>query len=173
MRNKILMIIAMYAVIIMMSGIATADYSVKIDHSPLLISGSGDSSTLTYGDLVSGNTFYTVRTNNAAISVKACTSPCDDAVSSTSTGWVNSQSFSATAFYTSTPNLVTIHAKGSADGKVFIHINSGNSYVSGGDEDEALATARTSIPEFPTVALPVAALIGLVFFFQQRKKKEE
>lgn len=30
-----------------------------------------------------------------------------------------------------------------------------------------------AIPEFPTVALPVAAVIGLVFFFQHRKKKEE
>jgi hypothetical protein len=29
------------------------------------------------------------------------------------------------------------------------------------------------IPEFPTVALPIAAVIGLVFFFQNRKKKEE
>jgi len=29
------------------------------------------------------------------------------------------------------------------------------------------------IPEFPTVALPIAAVLGLVFFFQQRKKKEE
>jgi hypothetical protein len=31
----------------------------------------------------------------------------------------------------------------------------------------------TAIPEFPTVALPVAAVIGLVFFFQHRKRKEE
>jgi hypothetical protein len=30
-----------------------------------------------------------------------------------------------------------------------------------------------AIPEFPTVALPVAAVIGLVFFFQHRKRKEE
>ncbi|MCX9085127.1 MAG: PEF-CTERM sorting domain-containing protein [Candidatus Methanoperedens sp.] len=30
-----------------------------------------------------------------------------------------------------------------------------------------------TIPEFPTVALPIAAVIGLVFFFQNRKKKEE
>jgi len=29
------------------------------------------------------------------------------------------------------------------------------------------------IPEFPTVALPIAAVLGLVFFFQHRKKKEE
>ena len=31
----------------------------------------------------------------------------------------------------------------------------------------------TYIPEFPTVALPIAAVLGLVFFFQHRKKKEE
>ncbi len=30
-----------------------------------------------------------------------------------------------------------------------------------------------SIPEFPTVALPIASAIGLMFFFQYRKKKEE
>jgi hypothetical protein len=30
-----------------------------------------------------------------------------------------------------------------------------------------------AIPEFPAVALPVAAVIGLVFFFQHRKSKEE
>lgn len=30
-----------------------------------------------------------------------------------------------------------------------------------------------AIPEIPKVALPIAAVIGLVFFFQQRKIKEE
>ncbi|MBU4222554.1 MAG: PEF-CTERM sorting domain-containing protein [Euryarchaeota archaeon] len=30
-----------------------------------------------------------------------------------------------------------------------------------------------SIPEFPIVALPLAAVLGLVFFFQQRKIKKE
>jgi hypothetical protein len=29
------------------------------------------------------------------------------------------------------------------------------------------------IPEFPTIALPIAAVIGMVFFFQHKKKKEE
>jgi hypothetical protein len=36
-----------------------------------------------------------------------------------------------------------------------------------------LKGADLAIPEFPTVALPVAAVIGLVFFFQNKKKKEE
>ncbi len=31
----------------------------------------------------------------------------------------------------------------------------------------------TPIPEFSTVAIPIAAVLGLVFFFQHRKKKEE
>jgi hypothetical protein len=34
-------------------------------------------------------------------------------------------------------------------------------------------TGGQNIPEFPTVALPIAAVIGLVFFFQHKKKKEE
>jgi hypothetical protein len=39
--------------------------------------------------------------------------------------------------------------------------------------DDAMGTVYgTSIPEFPTVALPVAAVIGLVFLFQNKKKKE-
>lgn len=32
---------------------------------------------------------------------------------------------------------------------------------------------KTEIPEIPKVALPIAAAIGLLFFFQQRNKKEE
>jgi hypothetical protein len=35
------------------------------------------------------------------------------------------------------------------------------------------AGGGTTIPEFPTVALPIAAVIGLVFFFQYRKRTEE
>ena len=34
-------------------------------------------------------------------------------------------------------------------------------------------TPPPGIPEFPTVALPIAAVIGLVFFFQHKKKKED
>ncbi len=34
-------------------------------------------------------------------------------------------------------------------------------------------TGTTEIPEFPTVALPIAGVIGLLFFFQHKKRKEE
>jgi hypothetical protein len=129
-----------------------------------------------YGDLVSGNTFYTVRTNNPQIYVKACISQCTDYPSATSTGWVNSQTFLTSGFYTSSPGAVTIYAKGTVEGKVFVHINSGTSAVLngiGGDEDEAQATVRTLIPEFATVAVPIGATIGLMFLFYRRKNKKE
>ncbi len=35
------------------------------------------------------------------------------------------------------------------------------------------ATLGVSVPEFPTLAIPVAAVIGLVFLFQHKKRKEE
>jgi len=35
------------------------------------------------------------------------------------------------------------------------------------------ATLPVSVPEFPTIALPVAAIMGLVFLIYHRKKKEE
>lgn len=41
-----------------------------------------------------------------------------------------------------------------------------NLVISGG------CTGTTSIPEFPTVALPIAAILGLVFFFYQRKNNK-
>ena len=41
------------------------------------------------------------------------------------------------------------------------------------DADSVIRVQITPTPKFPTVALPVAAIIGLVFLFQQRKNKEE
>jgi len=43
----------------------------------------------------------------------------------------------------------------------------------GGETASASRTVKgfQVIPEFPTVALPIAAIIGLVFFFQQKKIK--
>ena len=38
-----------------------------------------------------------------------------------------------------------------------------------GHDNDHLGRCNTQIPEFPTVALPIAAVIGLVFLFQQRK----
>jgi len=39
--------------------------------------------------------------------------------------------------------------------------------------ERVMVNVNVPIPEFPTVALPIAAVIGLVFFFQHKKRKEE
>ncbi len=49
----------------------------------------------------------------------------------------------------------------------------GGSLPAGSAETDALTTAGQTIPEFATVAIPIAAVLGLVFFFQQRKNKKE
>lgn len=41
------------------------------------------------------------------------------------------------------------------------------------DDTQISGCQTTNIPEFPTVALPIAAVIGIVLIFQHRKKKEE
>ena len=46
--------------------------------------------------------------------------------------------------------------------------------VLSGDWDEASATVHTTaIPEFATIAIPVAAILGLVLFFNHRKRRKE
>jgi len=44
--------------------------------------------------------------------------------------------------------------------------------ITGGELNVIADKTFENIPEFPTVALPIAAVIGLVFFFQQKKIKE-
>ncbi len=54
-------------------------------------------------------------------------------------------------------------------------INTFNVTAGPGSKSAEIQTASRSInvPEFPAVALPVGAAIGLVFLFQQRKRKLE
>ena len=40
-------------------------------------------------------------------------------------------------------------------------------------DKEACIGFRTAIPEFTTIAIPVAAILGLLFFYNHRKRKEE
>ena len=63
---------------------------------------------------------------------------------------------------------VTISNNGVKDQVYKIKINAANTY------DEAEVTRRVnSIPEFPSVALPVAAILGLMFVIGRKKKAME
>jgi len=58
-------------------------------------------------------------------------------------------------------------------GTMYVVTVIGGPGTTGGETASASRTVKgfTQIPEFPTVALPIAAVIGLVFFFQQKKIK--
>jgi hypothetical protein len=63
-------------------------------------------------------------------------------------------------------------------GTVTVFDNEGNTYKSTVSDSASVAVARdsgsatgaASIPEFPTVALPVAAILGMVFIFGRKKE---
>ena len=58
---------------------------------------------------------------------------------------------------------------------VNVHDNEGTTYQKlGAVEEVAEGTCHgTTVPEFATIAIPVAAILGLLFFYSHRKRKEE
>lgn len=67
----------------------------------------------------------------------------------------------------SNDDVIGEHDKGRSDE------NNNHDYSDLEDKNCHTEPPVNGIPEFPTVALPIAAVIGLVFFFQHKKKKEE
>ncbi len=62
-------------------------------------------------------------------------------------------------------NVISIHVQ-----RIGIN-DEGSAWVTVGDcEDGGGGTTGGDIPEFPTIALPIAAILGLAFFFQRRKE---
>ena len=62
-----------------------------------------------------------------------------------------------------------------ANATVMYSSNQVNKLVTSNDDTVTVPVSSqncTGIPEFPTVALPIAAVIGMVFLFQRRKNKE-
>jgi hypothetical protein len=49
----------------------------------------------------------------------------------------------------------------------------GGNAVSGEVEDYMVNIENTEIPEFSTIAIPVAGVLGLMFFFNYRKRRRD
>ncbi|NPE31123.1 PEF-CTERM sorting domain-containing protein [Methanococcoides sp. SA1] len=61
---------------------------------------------------------------------------------------------------------ISIDSNAPIDGEYEIRIQAGGTTV-----ETAVASRTIEVPEFPTIALPVAAIIGLAFFLQRRKEE--
>jgi len=189
MKNKMITITAILAVMVAMTGIAAAE-QVKIYHGlPHDLANEVKTISLTIGgsavgkDLVVSSFLqpagephtlaYTVSDPDGA----GPASPSDIELQfqelTTSVGPLAGAPYPWTQDAASDETLlVTFRATASAvqDETYQIQVTdlaSGNSFTA------SAVVAATAIPEFPTVALPVAAAIGLVFFFQHKKRKEE
>lgn len=117
----------------------------------------------TYGN--SHNRYVSIETFHSGLSAKV-TGP-----GGLDTGWVTNGMAGAGYTATSPPSdyAFTLHVKGTAPGEVYVADNAGDQYIAKGS-DSASCTRPADIPEFATIAIPVVALLGLVFFMRRRKE---
>ncbi|MCX9011797.1 MAG: PEF-CTERM sorting domain-containing protein [Candidatus Methanoperedens sp.] len=163
MKNKIITINAVLAVMVAMIGIAaatTADLKVTNDPLTLDIGASGTQDVTLTLDPAGTNDVKAI----AIVGLPPGISSKIDGHSGTHLigPWTSPKTWN-----------VEFTNNGAANGEYTITYD----VVYTNDQHKLrLATIQagiTTIPEFPTVALPVAAAIGLVFFFQHRKNKKE
>jgi len=175
MKRQILVITAMLAVMVAMTGIAAATY-VNIDTSNALteadiisnpLDGTTTSTNVVIGSITGSTGSRTLRvvTSNANLYAKVYEGATD-------TGFGNNIAASTTWSWTGSPNyrILNIDVYGTEAGTVTVYDELTGTVM--GSAGVNSGSADVNVPEFPTVALPIAAVIGLVFFFQQKKKKE-
>ncbi|MCX9011794.1 MAG: PEF-CTERM sorting domain-containing protein [Candidatus Methanoperedens sp.] len=176
MKNKIITITAFLAVMVAMTGIAAA-----IPYDAFIYNAAGTSAAPQPVSLKPGDSvILSYRGENIIPAAFGVPLPYSSTVVALGGGGVASD-ITVTLPVSFTPTAATSTDVGAINIALSSSAPVGASYrvtIKGGDEavdvDFGAASRNiSSIPEFPTVALPVAAAIGLVFFFQHRKRKEE
>ncbi len=176
MKNKMLTIAALFAVMVAMTGIAAAS-AVDVDPStpanplPHPLDGSTKTYPVQFTAMVAGERYINV-TNIGLTSVKIYGDEIPGGLTVPAGG---SASILWTPSSTPVDNL-NLDVTTSTGGEVTIEtclVSGGADCGTSGKIDFGTASQQFDIPEFSTIALPVAGALGLIFFFQQRKKKEE
>ncbi|MDD5616171.1 MAG: PEF-CTERM sorting domain-containing protein [Candidatus Methanoperedens sp.] len=189
MRNKIVMITAALAVMMAMTGIAAAN--------PESVVVSPADQDLQPSQSLPGGSFATY---NIAVSliIANVSSGNTHTINATTTGVVGGGTTAdlmyrfhfgalSSTWLSSGVSWTWTDSKGTSDSLTVDVMDTGSALntkyqfkvydiytTNTGLSDDARATVYgTSIPEFATVAIPIAAVLGLVFFFQQRKNKKE
>ena len=165
------------AMLVVMAGLAAAHpANVDITDDPIINPLNGTTVTNTtvvvsHIDYYNhGNThtrYISVETSNSNLYARIIGNGVD-------TGWTNNARVGGT--YTATsPNdyTFTLSVKGTEEGQVTVYDNAGSSFNSSAGYDFASCTRHVEVPEFATIAIPAAAILGLLFFYSHRKRKEE
>jgi hypothetical protein len=177
-KNKIIVITAFLAVIVGMTGMAMAD-----PLTPTLMQGSPNQGLVAPQPVPIGNNVG----DTAVLSLKLekMYNPMDTFTVScqvtplfgapaggiTATTCISPLSPGGLDPYTAVNSIVLTNNGAPANSKysLVVSVNGVINTFDVGVESRVI----TPIPEFPTVALPIAGVIGLVFFFQQRKNENK
>jgi len=179
MKNKIITIAAVFAVMVAMIGIAAANPSA-VDVVPGDPSNPVfhplDGSTVTYPvgftAMVAGARYINV-TNVGLTSVKIYGPEIPGGLT-VAAGSSGSILWTPSTIPADSLSLdVTTNTAGEVTIKTCLTVGGSNCGESGIIDFGSASQQFDAIPEFPTVALPIAAVIGLVFLFQQKKRKQE
>ena len=168
--------IIMAILIIAMTGIAVA-MPAEIDITPndLIITPDGTSVKSydvrvydidygTYG--TPQNRVITVETGNSNLMARIHGNGVD-------TGWTSTAKATSAAYSAvSGEYMFTLELKGTEAGPLSVYDNIGTVYDNTIGHDYAVASDSVAVPEFPTIALPIAAILGLAFIFQRRREEE-
>ena len=175
MKNKILMITAALAVMMALTGIAAAGpFNLEIvgNSNPILLAPGQsvvmDLKATLIPEIDNGVTYASTASVTCSLLNPTC-NPGDISVSANNLGPVTWPTYFQANSVTVTRSLTPIDPSGYY---YIITVNSGPAGSVVGESGVGTRTAQ-SIPEFATVAIPIAAVLGLVFFFQQRKNKKE
>ncbi len=186
MRNKIVMITAALAVMMAMTGIAAATTTIAPTNINIDISGLNPATvvTITHNPIVptalADGINFTIYQGSIGSTLTNEVKGSWDGISYTgNTGESN------TAPIIGSDYQWTFYIKDDHDSDdstqvgtqyriVFkVYNQTTGTILYTGTEIGSATTYGTAIPEFATVAIPIAAVLGLVFFFQQRKNKKK
>ena len=175
--NVITALVLTVVMIAAMTGIAAAENMGISAPSPSEVTPGGPaiSYTITMDDFIDTSNAHTIYAT--VVSGTATDLQFQFEWGASSSGWLDSGSTHVWTWGppSSDPDTLTLNVKAVATptdsvGTTYIF----KVYDSDGAYDDAHATTKsTSIPEFATIAIPVASILGLLFFFNHRKHKEE
>ena len=192
--KKILLLLVSGLMIVCMAGSAMADpcHVTFSKYSFGIGSPSGDSTTVTVDQYtIQGARTISVVTSDPSIEAQiigpdgstewASGSNMESLVYSISCTSVGGIIYDGDNVLKSTFTLNVRHKEGTTlkTGYVYIYANEGSGYmpavateISGvvTAKDAGSASGTANIPEFPTVALPIAGIIGLLFIFGRKKE---
>jgi len=164
MRNIILTITALLVVMAAMTGISAAATTVdfQVTNDPVIINvgeTKTQTATLTLSPVVTG----AIKKIEILDLPAGITTTIDGNPGTILTGpWTSTKSWTVDFTNSAAPNGEYI---------ITYKVTYENDLVQ--TRRATIEAGVSAIPEFPTVALPVAAMIGIVFFFQHRKNRKD